>query len=216
MQPRASRRAAREAHKVLEKLSEYMASEDMSESEPERAPRVHWRKQAAAARMGGRGLARKPGHKARSKPHAAPKRKREASSPPPAVHPVPPPLQLRLPSPVEEPPIVQPRVVSAQSATKLRTHHHEFLSEYSKVRFCCGPLLLLSSRHLFKESHIYIPTREICLDLTSIALMSLCGYAAPAVGCCGCGDQSAAERSTAAVVSTGDALQPVHGSSARG
>lgn len=135
-QPRASRRAAREAHKVLEQLA---SAEDMSESEPERAPRVHWRKRAAAARRGGRGPARKPVHKASSRP-AASKRKREASSPPLATHPVPPPLQLRLPSPVEEPRIVQPRVVSAQSATKLRTHHHEFLSEYSKVRFRCRSL----------------------------------------------------------------------------
>ena len=115
-------------------MEQLTSAEGMSESETERAQRVHWRKRAAAARRGGRGRARKSVHVASSRP-AVSKRKREPPSPGLATHPVLPP-QLHLPSPVEEPPIMQPHVASAQPATKLRAHHHEFLSEYSKV--CAG------------------------------------------------------------------------------
>lgn len=96
----------------------------MSESEPERAPRVHWRKRLAAAQKVGRIPARKPARKAS---------KRKRGPPQPAAPPVPA-QQLQLPPPIEEAPIVQPHVASTQPAAKLRERHHEFLWEYSQVR----------------------------------------------------------------------------------
>lgn len=119
--PRTSRRAARDQHRLVLDL---VATGDMSESEPERAPRVHWRKRLAAAQKVGRIPARKPARKAS-------KRKR---GPPQSAAPPVPAQQLQLPPPMEAAMIVQPRVASTQPAAKLRESHHEFLWEYSQHR----------------------------------------------------------------------------------
>lgn len=148
--PRTNRRAAREAHRVMDELAE---AGDLSESEPERAPHVHWRKRAAAAQKVARVPARKRVRAGGSRA-AASKRKRGPPSRPLATHPAPPPPQLQLLQPMEKEasPIVQPHVVSAEPATKLRQHHHEFLSEYSnhqqEVAAAAGTKALAAMRQL--------------------------------------------------------------------